>query len=84
MLDYAGLRTLVSHRVRFDYDSGARIVGTLVRCNPASGPVQLVVLGKAAIYDAAGRILEHHDELTLVPNVLVGVRLAEGPRERDG
>jgi hypothetical protein len=83
MADYLRLREMVSHRVSFEYDTGARVVGYLTSCKPASGPVQLVALAKADVLDSTGRILEHHDSLVLVPNVMVGVKIAEGPRGRD-
>jgi hypothetical protein len=83
MPDYAKFRELVSHRVSFDYDTGARVVGYLAGCKPASGPVQVVNLTKADILDSTGRLLEHHESFSLVPNAFVGVRVAEGPRGRD-
>jgi len=81
--DYAQLRQMVSHRVTFEYDTGAKIVGTLAGCKPASGTVQVVVLSKVDVLDATGRVLEHHEEFSLVPNALVGVHVTEGPRGRD-
>jgi hypothetical protein len=83
MADYSRLRSMVSHRVAFEYDTGARVVGYLTACKPASGPVQLVSLAKAEVLDATGRLLEHHESMVLVPNVLAGVKIAEGPRGRD-
>ncbi len=84
MPDYLKLREMVSHRVSFEYDTGARIVGYLTSCKPATGPVQLVDLAKADVFDATGRVLEHHEAFALVPNVMIGVKIAEGPRGRDG
>ncbi len=83
MPDYGKLHDLVSHRVNFEFDTGARIVGYLWNCQPASGPVEFCVVKKAELIDSAGRVLRQVDELTLCPNVLVGVRLDEGPRGRD-
>jgi hypothetical protein len=83
MADYTKLREMVSHRVSFEFDTGARVVGYLTACKPASGQVQLVSLAKAEIIDATGRVLESHDSLVVVPNVLVGMKVAEGPRGRD-
>jgi hypothetical protein len=79
MPNYGKLRELVSHRVTFDYDTGARVVGYVAACKPATGPVQVVVLSRVDILDDKGRVLEHHDELSLVPNVLTQFRLQEGP-----
>jgi hypothetical protein len=83
MPDYSKLHDLVSHRVNFEYDTGARIVGYLASCQPSSGAVQFVVVKKVELIDAAGKIIQRLDELTLCPNVVVGVSIAEGPRGRD-
>jgi hypothetical protein len=82
MPDYAKLRELVSHRVSIEYDTGARIVGYVTAAKPATGPVQVLNMSRVDILDATGRIVEHHDDFTLVPNSLVGFRMTEGPSER--
>jgi hypothetical protein len=79
MPNYGRLRELVSHRVTFDYDTGASVVGYVSACKPPNGPVQLVVLSRVDILDDKRRVLEHHDELSLVPNVMTTFRLTEGP-----
>ena len=79
MANYGKLRDFVSHRVTFEYDTGARVIGYLAACKPATGPVQLVVLSRADIIDANGAVLEHHAELSIVPNLLATYRLTEGP-----
>ena len=79
MPDYSKLPNMVSHRVSFDYDTGARIVGYLAGCKPATGPVQCVLLSRVDIIDQNGAVIEHHDELSLVPNLLVSFRITEGP-----
>ena len=79
MADYKKLRDMVSHRVTFEYDTGAKIVGYVAACKPPSGPVQIVVLSRADIVDGNGRVLEHHDEMSFVPNLLTAYRLTEGP-----
>jgi hypothetical protein len=84
MPDYSKIRQLVSHRVTFDFDTGARIVGYLAACKPASGPVQIVNLTKTDLVDSTGRVLEHHAEFSFIPNALVGVRVTEGPSGREG
>jgi hypothetical protein len=66
MPDYKKLRDLVSHRVTFDYDTGARVVGYIAACKPPTGAVQVVVLSRVDILDGAGRLIEHHEELSLV------------------
>ena len=70
MPNYARLHELVSHRVTFEYDTGAKIVGYIAACKPATGPVQVVVMSRVDILDDKGRVLEHHDEFSFVPNVL--------------
>ena len=79
MPNYEKLRELVSHRVTFDYDTGARIVGYVAATKPASGPVQVLVMSRVDILDDKGRVLEHHDEFSFVPNVMTSFRLTEGP-----
>jgi hypothetical protein len=79
MPNYARLHELVSHRVTFEFDTGAKVVGYIAACKPGSGPVQVVQLSRVDILDDKGRVLEHHDELSLVPNVLTAFRLTEGP-----
>jgi hypothetical protein len=83
MPDYTKLHDLVSHRVALEFDTGARIVGYLASCQPSSGPVQFAVVKKAELIDSAGRVVQKADELTVCPNVLVGVHMDEGPRGRD-
>jgi hypothetical protein len=83
MPDYTKLHDLVSHRVTLEFDTGARIVGYLASCQPSSGPVQFAVVKKAELIDSAGRVVQKADELTVCPNVLVGVHMDEGPRGRD-
>ena len=84
MPDYSKLRQMVSHRVTFEYDTGARIVGYLAGCKPASGPVQIVSMTHTDLIDAKGEVLEHHAEFSFVPNSLVGIRVTEGPSGREG
>ena len=83
MPQYQKLRDYVSHRITFDFDTGARIVGYVTSARPAAGPVQLLSMTRVDILDATGRVLEHHDSYTLVPNSLVGFRVTEGPSERE-
>ena len=83
MAQYGKLRDLVSHRVTFDYDTGARIVGYITACKPASGQVQVVSMARVDILDSTGRVLEHHEEFSFVPNALVGFRVTEGPSGRE-
>ncbi len=82
MPDYAKLHELTSHRVDLEYDTGARITGYLHSCQPSSGPVQVIVLSEAKVFDASGRVLHESKELTVCPNVLTSIGLAEGPRGR--
>jgi recombinational DNA repair protein RecT len=78
-MDYKKLRDMVSHRVTFDYDSGAKVIGTIASCMPASGPVQMVVLSKVQVLDNAKTVIAKYAELPLVPNNLIGFETTEGP-----
>ncbi len=78
MPNYGKLHELVSHRVTFEYDTGARIVGYIAACRPGAGPVQLVQMSRVDIFDDKGKLMEHHDEFSFVPNVLTTYRLTEG------
>ena len=79
MPDYSKLRDMVSHRITFEYDSGAKITGYLASCAPAMGPVQMVVLTKVQLLDATNGLMARYDELPLVPNSLLSFKLTEGP-----
>ena len=79
MSDYHKLRDLVSHRVTFEYDTGAKIVGYVAACKPPTGAVQVCVMSQVDIVDGHGRVIEHHDEFSMVPNLMVAFRLTEGP-----
>jgi len=78
-MDYKKLRDMVSHRVTFEFDSGAQVIGTIASCMPASGPVQMVVLSKVQVLDAAKHVMAKYAELPLVPNNLIGFQTTEGP-----
>ncbi len=79
MPDYKKIRDMVSHRVTFEYDTGAKIVGYIASCAPPQGPVQYTVLSKVQILDGANNVVARFEELPLVPNNLVGVKVTEGP-----
>jgi len=79
MPDYRKLRDMVSHRVTFDFDTGAKVVGYVNEVWPGQGPVQLAVLSKVQILDQANAVIVSYDELPIVPNNLVGFRVTEGP-----
>jgi hypothetical protein len=81
--NYAKLHDLISHRIAIEYDTGARVTGYLASCQPASGPVQFVVLSDARLVDGAGRVIREAKELTMCPNVPISIALDEGPRGRD-
>ena len=83
MPQYGKLRDYVSHRLTFEFDTGARIVGYVTSTKPAAGPVQLINMSRVDILDSTGRVLEHHEAFTLVPNALVGFRVTEGPSGRE-
>jgi hypothetical protein len=73
------LRDLVSHRITFDYENGARLTGYVAACRPAQGPVLCMSLTRVEIADERGHIFERHRELVVVPAVMIGYRLTEGP-----
>ena len=79
MLDYKKLRDMVSHRVTFEFDTGAKVVGYIGSFTPASGPVQMVVLSKVQVLDGGDNILARYDVYPFVPNNLIGFRVTEGP-----
>jgi hypothetical protein len=78
-MDYKKLRDMVSHRVTFEYDAGANVIGTIGACMPPAGPVQMLVLGKVQVLDAGGGLIAKYDELPIVPNNLIGFGVTEGP-----
>jgi hypothetical protein len=79
MPDYKKLRDMVSHRVTFEFDTGAKVVGYIGSFSPASGPVQMVVLSKVQVLDSGNNLLARYDELPIVPNNLIGFSVTEGP-----
>jgi hypothetical protein len=79
MPDYKKIRDMVSHRVTFEYDTGAKVVGTVAACAPTSGPVQYAVLSKVQVIDSSNNVIARFEELPVVPNNLVGVKITEGP-----
>ena len=83
MPDYSKIHDLVSHRIALEYDTGARVVGMLASCVPASGPVEFVVIHNAKLFGSKGQLVGERDELTLSPNAIAGVALDEGPTGRD-
>lgn len=79
MPDYGKLRDMISHRVTFDFDTGAHLVGYIAACKPPTGTVQVIVMSRVDIVDSNGKLLEHHEQFSMVPNLLVSYRLTEGP-----
>jgi hypothetical protein len=79
MPDYKKIRDMVSHRVTLEYDTGAKIVGYIASVAPTQGPVQYAVLSKVQVLDASNKVVAKFDELPLVPNNLVGIKVTEGP-----
>jgi len=69
---------MVSHRVTFEFDSGAKIVGYIAACAPTEGPVEYAVLSKAQILDSRDRVVACFEELPIVPNSLIGFSVTEG------
>ena len=79
MPDYKKIREMVSHRVTFEYDTGAKIVGYIASVAPTQGPVQYAVLSKVQLVDANNNVVAKFEELPIVPNNLVGFQVTEGP-----
>jgi hypothetical protein len=79
MPDYKKIRDMVSHRVTLEYDTGAKIVGYVASVAPTQGPVQYAVLSKVQVLDGANKVVARFEELPVVPNNLVGVKVTEGP-----
>ncbi len=79
MPDYKKIRDMVSHRVTLEYDTGAKIVGNVAACAPPQGPVQYTVLSKVQILDSSNNVVARFEELPIVPNNLVSVKVTEGP-----
>ena len=79
MPDYKKIRDMVSHRVTLEYDTGAKIVGYVASVAPTQGPVQYAVLSKVQVLDQTNKVVARFEELPVVPNNLVGVKITEGP-----
>lgn len=79
MTSVGKIRDTISHRVVFAYEDGTTITGYVSACRPAIGPVRTVSLSRVEIADTDGNVFETHRELVVVPTVLVGYRIAEGP-----
>ncbi len=80
MPDYSRLRDLLSHRVTFDFDSGARLVGYVMGAMPQAGPVLVLAMHNVDLLDANGKVLEHHEKFSFIPNAMTGYRITEGPQ----
>ena len=78
MPDYKKIRDMVSHRVTFEYDTGAKIIGYVASVAPTQGPVQYAVLSKVQVLDSSSKVVARFEELPVVPNNLVGVKVTEG------
>jgi small nuclear ribonucleoprotein (snRNP)-like protein len=83
MPNYSKLHDLISHRVTIEYDTGAKITGYLASCQPASGPVEFVVLSEAKLIGSGGKVFRELGDTTICPNVVTSIALDEGPRGRD-
>ncbi len=79
MPDYKKIRDMISHRVTFEYETGAKLIGYLASCSPAQGAVQFAVLSKVQVLDGANNIMAKFEELPIIPNNLVGFKVTEGP-----
>ena len=82
MPDYASIRDMVSHRVTFEFDSGAKIVGDVAACAPVDGPVEYAVLSKAQYPHLKSRVLARFEELPVVPRT--ARRASPSPKVRSG
>ena len=79
MPNYDKLRELVSIASPSTTTPARGSSATSPRPSAATGPVQVLVMSRVDILDDKGRVLEHHDEFSFVPNVMIGFRLTEGP-----
>jgi hypothetical protein len=79
MPDYKKIRDMVSHRVTLEYDTGAKIIGYLASVAPTQGPVMYAVLSKVQVLDASNNVVGRFEELPVVPNNLIGLKVTEGP-----
>jgi hypothetical protein len=79
MPDYKKIRDMVSHRVTFEYDTGAKIVGYLSAVAPTQGPVHYAVLSKVQVLDGSNNVVAKFEELPVVPNNLLSFSVTEGP-----
>jgi hypothetical protein len=68
---------LEAGRVSYEFDTGAKIVGTPVE--DELGGTGLQTLADVVLSDSNGRTMERASRLCLVPRPLLGFRLAEGP-----
>ncbi len=78
MPDYKKIRDMISHRVTFEYDTGAKVTGYLASCAPPQGPVCYAVLSKVQVLDSANNVIAKFHELPVVPNNLIGFKITEG------
>jgi hypothetical protein len=83
MPNYSKLHDLTSHRVTIEYDTGARVTGTVESCLPASGPVEFVVMSNARMIDSSGTVQREAKQLYVCANLVTSIALDEGPRGRD-
>ena len=67
MPDYTKVRSLLSHRVCIEYDTGATVTGYLTKCLPAEGPVQLIHIANATVTAKDGSVLERKSRPTPMP-----------------
>ena len=65
MPDYKKIREMVSHRVTFEYDTGAKIVGYIASVAPPHGAVQYAVLTKVSLFDSSNNVIAKFDELRM-------------------
>ena len=64
------LRDCLNKKIIFEFETGARITGTLIAVEPKDeeGWVQLAILKDVQIISNKGRTLEKHEQFSLVPN----------------
>lgn len=73
------LRDLVSHRVTFDFENGHHLTGYVATVRPNTGEVISMALTRVEIANSAGEVIERHREMVIIPSVMTGYRLTEGP-----
>ena len=66
------LRGCLGDQLVLEFDSGARIAGVSLAVRPASGRVEVLILGDAVVFDSTGVAIEHQDRMLVCVGDLIG------------